>query len=302
MWSTRSCRGLCRQRKVGARSGRDTGEATTAELLAEPQNVMREAYDKLRETHYPLNLPFDLWIETVRQFCDYFETPLAHLLEVFRSSDNLFGPTQRTYDRSSIFIESLGLSPAEEQSLSILTRSLNGTSCMDSIQSTKQPSLPKMPRQGNWTDLNSAKALSRRLGVTYKDLVEIVKTNFVNPKLEKLGLAHKLGVSIHDVRTYLDHKPLFVRDPTTLSESEKEERLEVEAFEHKLASLANKFKGPLAQLEAQSSTIPFDYILGPADPDTGCNFDPTTLRYASGKAGHDIAFLKINLFVRLSRS
>ena len=115
MWSTRSCRGLCRQRKVGARSRRDTGEATTAELLAEPQNVMREAYDKLRETHYPLNLPFDLWIETVRQFCDYFETPLAHLLEVFRSSDNLFGPTQRTYDRSSIFIESLGLSPAEEQ-------------------------------------------------------------------------------------------------------------------------------------------------------------------------------------------
>ena len=129
-----------------------------------------------------------------------------------------------------------------------------------------------------------------------------MKTNFVNPKLEKLGLAHKLGVSIHDVRTYLDHKPLFVRDPTTLSESEKEERLEVEAFEHKLASLANKFKGPLAQLEAQLGQFPSMTSCGLADPDTGCNFDSTTLRYASGKAGHDIAFLKINLFVRLSRT
>lgn len=50
-----------------ADAARNTGDATTVELLAEPQHVIREAYDKVRTARYPLNLPFDLWIETVHQ-------------------------------------------------------------------------------------------------------------------------------------------------------------------------------------------------------------------------------------------
>jgi hypothetical protein len=95
--------------KLSEAATHETGEATTAELLAEPQNVISGAYDMLRETRYPLTLPFDLWIETVRQFCNYFETPLARVLEVFRPNDDLFAPVQ-PFDRSSIFMESLGLS------------------------------------------------------------------------------------------------------------------------------------------------------------------------------------------------
>src|SRR5258708_5475405 len=45
-----------------ADSVRDTGEATTPELLAEPQNILPLAYDKLRQAKYPITLPFDLWI------------------------------------------------------------------------------------------------------------------------------------------------------------------------------------------------------------------------------------------------
>ena len=90
----------------------DTGEATTAELLAEPQNVIREAYETVRAARYPLTLPFDLWLATVREFTDAFETPLHRLLETFRPGDELLVPTQ-PYDRAAIFIESLGLSPAE---------------------------------------------------------------------------------------------------------------------------------------------------------------------------------------------
>ncbi|HVQ40248.1 MAG TPA: hypothetical protein VMS31_22090, partial [Pyrinomonadaceae bacterium] len=98
--------------KLAEAAAHDTGEATTAELLAEPQNVISDAYDLLREALYPLTLPFDLWIETVRAFCNHFETPLAQLLEVFRPSDELFAPAQ-AFDRSSIFMESLGLSSAD---------------------------------------------------------------------------------------------------------------------------------------------------------------------------------------------
>ena len=63
--------------KLTKDAARDTGEATTAELLAEPQNVIVEAYKKLRTAPYPLTLPFDLWLETVRRFCEYFENPLG---------------------------------------------------------------------------------------------------------------------------------------------------------------------------------------------------------------------------------
>ena len=64
--------------------------------------MIRDAYDKLREARYPLTLPFDLWIETVRQFCNYFETPLARVLDVFRPSDDLFAPAQAVRPRQHL--------------------------------------------------------------------------------------------------------------------------------------------------------------------------------------------------------
>ena len=286
--------------KLEEEAAHDTGEATTAELLAEPQNVIRGAYDKLREARYPLTLPFDLWIETVRQFCNYFETPLARVLEVFRPNDDLFAPAQ-PFDRSTIFMESLGLSPAE---LAIFTdadplakwHELYGftTAAEATTEATDATT-------GQRIDLNSAKALSRRLGVTYKEITEIVQTGFVNPKLTKLSVLYKLGVSIHDARFYLDHKGLLPQDPTTLSTEDQKRRLEVEAFLQELGKLAVTFNVSTAQLEAELQAISFEGVLVLADPDAGCNFDLTTLRYANGDPADAVALLRINLFVRLWR-
>lgn len=283
--------------RLAKEAARDTGDATTAELLAEPQNVVREAYDALHAGRYPINLPFDLWIETVRQFCDYFETPLNHVLETFRNSDALFAPAQ-PFDRANIFIESLGLSPAE---LAIFTDSnplakwyeLYGftTTAEATTEATDATT-------GQRIDLNSAKALSRRLGVTYKDVAEIIQTGFVNPKLATLGVLYKLGVSIHDARFYLDHK----NDPAPVTVEEQKRQLEVQAFAQELAKLAATFQVTTAQLDVELQAIPFDEILVLADPDAGCNFDLTTLQYADGvKKADPIAFLRINLFVRLWR-
>ena len=57
-----------------------------------------------------------------------------------------------------------------------------------------------------------------------------------------------------------------------------------------------------AQVEGELLAIPFGDILVLADPDAGCDFDLTTLRYADGDPADDIAFLRINLFVRLWRA
>src|SRR5205814_5847137 len=70
----------------------DTGNATTADLLAEPQNILPAAYDTLKQAVYPLALPFDLWLETVRGFFDYYQMPFWQVLDAFRPSEELFAP------------------------------------------------------------------------------------------------------------------------------------------------------------------------------------------------------------------
>ena len=75
--------------------GDSPADTTTPALLAEPQNILPIAYDELRKARYPLALPFDLWLETVRLFFNHFGMPLWQVLKVFRSRDELFGlPSQ----------------------------------------------------------------------------------------------------------------------------------------------------------------------------------------------------------------
>ncbi len=358
--------------KLEKAAAHDTGDATTPELLAEPQNVIGEAYKALREARYPLNLPFDLWLETVRQFCNYFETPLDRVLDVVRPADDLFVPAQPV-DHAAVFMESLGLSPAEVEIFvdadpltsdkwhdlygfpAVRTAIQNPANAGDSTLSVSNADAGKLREglactyfdasanalsaeskiiasigtadsggagqttiafAGLWTTLpdagdllvcdvpamlKSAKALSRRLGVSYKEITEIVQTGFVNPELTKLGLLYKLGRRIHDARFYIANKALLQQNPATLSTDDQKRRLEVEAFSRGLADLAATFKVPVAQLEADIQAIPFNRVLVLADPDAGCNFDLTTLQYSDGTKADPIVFLRINLFVRLWR-
>jgi len=381
--------------KLTAEAAHDTGEATTAELLAEPQNVIREAYDALVQARYPLSLPFDRWLETARAFCNYFETPLHQLLEVFRPTDALFDAT-KAYDRAAIFVEALGLSPAEvalftgadpltddkwhalygfpavraaiqsptntgDATLSIPNSDAEKLSpgLLCTFFDTSANALARETRaiaaigaadsggagrttitlSGVWTTppdagdllvcavpamLNSAKALSRRLGVSYKEITEIVQTGFVNPELTKLVLLYKLGVSIRDARFYQDHKSfydqnkdLIGKERGSLSPADQarfdalanqvpnttltgwDVLNEVAGFERRLESLAAEFNTTLNALQTAIANLPFDKALVLADPDAGCNFDLTTLQYADGKKAQPLDFLRINLFVRL---
>lgn len=372
-------------------AARDTGEATTAELLAEPQNVIREAYETVRAARYPLTLPFDLWLATVREFSNAFETPLHHILETFRPGDELLVPTQ-PYDRAAIFIESLGLSPAEVAILTdpdplggdrwqelygfparpVIAAPTNAGQATLSLAEADATLLgaglrcatfdvaANAPRpetltitaiggpasggpgrrlitfDGVWGDppaggdlllpdaaysLGSAKTLARRLGVSYKEVVEIVRAGFVNPQLERMTVLHKLGLTVQDAQTardpanqalYQANKDLLDRPYNTLSAAEKarfdllseadwQTMQQVQAYEALVAAFLARFKLPAEELEAALQDIPLTDILVLDQPD-GCNFDQTTLRYADGRAVDAIALLRINLFARLWRA
>ena len=381
--------------KLAAEAARDTGGATTAELLAEPQNVVRGAYDSVLAARYPLTLPFDLWLETVRGFSGYFETPLPQVLETFRKGDALFAPAAtQPYDRAAIFIESLGLAPSEQAifveadplskwydlygyptarpAIAAPTNATNATltipngdvagfkagdpiTYFDVSANALQPETKVVSSigapdtatgrtlltlTGVWATppvagdllvydapatLASAKTLSRRLGVTYKELVEIIRTEFVNPGLGDLD---KLGVSLQGLLLYRDRKSFYDQNKDLLGKSRSalsaadQQRFdallsadwrvlnEVDAVERRLADLTKEYAGSgfdaQAWLSKKLQNNEFDNFLVLVDPDAGCNFDLTTLRYSfrqdqARRAADDVAFLKINLFVRLWR-
>jgi peptidoglycan hydrolase-like protein with peptidoglycan-binding domain len=289
--------------RLTADSAHDTGLATTAELLAEPQNVLVAAYTKLQLAKYPLTLPFDLWLETVRRFFDHFATPLAHVLEVLRPTDELFPPviTPKPYYRNAIWAESVGISPDE----------YNNFTNFDVLkwyefygyETENQATVVAEDKNDQRIDLNSAKALSRRLGVSYKELVELVRTEFINPKLEQLVILRKLrldtddtGIDIDDILRYkgqAGYPALTVAELAT--------------FQLRLQKLTAKFSTSIPGFNAETklneiwNNGDFNQILVLFDPDAGCNFDLTTLRYANGTAADALVFLKLNLFVRLWR-
>jgi hypothetical protein len=290
--------------KLTESAAHDTGEATTPELLAEPQHVIAEAYAQVQQARYPLDLPFDLWIETVRRFCDAFETPLWRLLDVFRPGDELFAPAQ-PFDRASIAIESLGLSPAEYALFTDPAPLARWHELYGYSTAAAATTAATDAGTGQRIDLNSAKALSRRLGVTYKELVEIVQTGFVNPKLGELAILYKLGMTVQDVMFYEVHRGLLAQSPGALSAGDQQRREEVTAFEKRLDELTEEHSpsGFDAKVWLNDALVDdvFDDVLVLADPDAGCDFDRTILRYSGGQAADAIIFLRINLFVRLWR-
>lgn len=308
--------------KLEDEAAHDTGNTTSEELVAEPQNIVSEAYSELLNALYPLRLPFDLWLETVRQFCDYFEVPLWRLLEALRPGDELFVPGQ-AYDRSAIFIESLGLSPAE-YAIFADPHPLDRWHELYGFASAAEATDESIdPETGQRIDLNSAKALSRRLGVTYKELVEILRTRFVNPGLRVLEILDKLDLRVTDVLHYRSRRDFFEsnkdllgkkREDLSTEDQERFDRLtlddgwkdlaEIGGFVDRIEDLSLRFE-PFG-FDAKSwieegEESRFHHILVLSDPDSGCNFDETTVQYSGEDKADGIAFLKINLFVRLWR-
>ena len=277
----------------------DSGTATTAELTAEPQNLLPQVYTTLKQALYPLDLPFDLWIETARGFLNYFKTPLAQVLDTLRPVDALelfTDPGNYPYYRAQIFAESLGLSPSDYE---VLTGTASGLSPV-TANWFKLYGYPSEAAALNGTadlePLKSAENLAQVLGLTYQQVTDLLETGFLNPGLYPLIYQfQRLGISMSDAFSYTGqpgYPPLA----------------DVAAFEAQLNAITARYRA----LNSASSfdaiawlrnVLPANYsrrVLVLADPDSGCNFGATTLQYAdNATAATPLDFLKFNLFVRL---
>jgi hypothetical protein len=255
---------------------RDTGDAQSADLIAEPQFLIPAAYDVLRRAVHPITLPFDLWLETVRRLLDHFGTPLWQVLETFRRTDELYPSGPRAYGHSAVAIERLGLSPAEYDVLTTADQEARWHELYGYRRGQEAKALAELP---------NAVTLSRRLGVSYAELLTLVTSRFVNPQLAAFAVLPKLGLTLSDLLRYEGapgHAPMT-----------EDERA---AFEAALAPAG----GPSA-LAAVLAPAELGRMLVLADPDGSTGFETTVLQYADGRPADLMAFLLLDHLVRVWR-
>ena len=276
----------------------DSGRAHSADLVAEPQNILPQAYAILANRTsvtppavYPLELPFDLWIETVRGFLNYFKMPLWHLLEIFRPADRLELLTDANkypYYRASIFSENLGLSPAEYALYTQPTSLSNWFSFYG------------YPDQSTaLAELVSAETLADTLAISYQDLANIIETGFLNPSPARLTIPlRKFGLSLSDVFTYTSQPGYTLNPPITAAQKT--------ALETNLQSSMKRYypaSNPAALQNWLNAVLSAGYsntvlVLQAPSQNPG-DFQNTKFQYAGGNAATPSDFLKLNLFVRL---
>ncbi|WP_245784929.1 neuraminidase-like domain-containing protein [Geodermatophilus amargosae] len=259
----------------------ETEPAASADLIAEPPPPLGDAYEALAAAAYPLNLPFDLWLETVRAYLGRVGLRHADLLEALRPVEAAPYPPQ------AVSTERLGLTPGEVQVLTDPSRledwhRLYG---YDTATDARR-------------ELRNARTLARRLGVTYQELAALVQTWFVNPALDAVGALRKIDLEPVDVMRSAGADGVAALDD--------DERA---AFDARLAAVTRRFRQEGAVWEdfdaaawVASAWSRMGDVLVLTDPGPGCRFDTTTVRTAgSADRSIDTELVRLNLLVRLWR-
>ncbi len=278
--------------KLTADTVHDSGMLSSAEVLAEPEFIESTVYDKvLRTTKSPHVLPFDLWHETTREFASKLGTPLVEILAAFAGNEE-----------DELAVERLGLTEVEYATITAddpmtdwWTRFGFGAAAGEEAKALKE--------------LGRAKPLSRALGVSYQELVDLLGTRWVNPTLAELGVLTTARLSVADAVTWRNNKSLVGTDQPTDPEK-KLTWTTVQSTQRRLDTVTSTYGLTGARKADAWLSSREEDLLNPvvvlADPDSSCNFELTFLATAgAGKAltGKALAqvLVRLDLFLRLQR-
>ncbi len=215
---------------------------TTGELLAQPQHVNEEAYCILKNAVYPFTLPYHQPIDTTRIFLDYLGSSREELQDTFRTAhecatdsasltNSQRADLQTQHDtllNRAVDAEALGMTQEE---YIILTREAfwprhyfeitSGTSVSEDTYRQKIGVRPVSAYYGYDTDadmLSIDEAAQRgltfvkkqflpRTGLAYTDLIDLLKTRFINPDFPQgkaLTLLESIRFSYRFLMTLVD--------------------------------------------------------------------------------------------------
>jgi hypothetical protein len=174
--------------------GHDTNGATSEDLLASPQFVMESAYTILRNKCFPASLPFHQPLENLRRYFNKFEVPLPLVMERLRKSDDLERGAN-PYGWRDILMEEISLSRDEYE---VLTNS-------GAVPLWRMYGFPDGTADADVNaGLSNAKLFAQRVGITYSDLVTILRTRFINPDGDLVPKLERLGVSFATLKALKD--------------------------------------------------------------------------------------------------
>ena len=173
-------------------TGHDSEDVASEDLLASPQFVIDSAYTTLRNEHFPAPLPFHQPLERLRRYFDKFEVPLPLAMERLRKNDVLDvdqttnpPPPPTDYGWRDILMEEIGLSRDEHK---ILSNS-------NAVPLWNMYGFPTGTNDDDViAELSNAKQFARRVGISYEDLVSVLKTRFINPDSSVIPKVERLGV------------------------------------------------------------------------------------------------------------
>jgi hypothetical protein len=199
---------------------------TPEELLASPQSVQDQdvAYETLagKPGEAPpllpptAPLPFHQPLESLRRYFDTFERPLPEVMEALRTHDEIERPAPANPDNPveygwrDILMEELRLSRAEYRLLTVGQLSIQQLYGYDPSEPEqdvlygREAELPDKPARPG---LSNARAFAQRMCISYEEIVDILKTRFVNPGSTLIPKLEELGVTFANLKA-LKETPL----------------------------------------------------------------------------------------------
>ena len=163
-----------------------------AELIACPQYVNDAAYGLLQAAFFPPPLPFNRPLTLLRLLMQNLGTTLPAAMAALRANDALLNETTPTsFGWNDILIEQLAISRDEYR---LFTDPDPDLELGDLYGLPAAPPPPLLPPLQTLQTM-SLQDFSRRLGVSYDDLVSIVSTKFINPNVAITPLLEQLNTS-----------------------------------------------------------------------------------------------------------
>lgn len=158
-------------------SANDTSDFTASELAANPQHPnensekdAEKAYDLLKNAIFPLNLPFDMNLETMRQFLQEQNSSRFEIMQIFGFS---------TSHPIALASEQLRISPREFE---ILTSKTLDDQSANNVEVEKLWGISSPPTGKPLEEVSATvNTFLESANISYSDLINLWKTHFLNP-------------------------------------------------------------------------------------------------------------------------
>ena len=263
--------------QLSSTTAKDTGLSTAPELSANPQYVEEGAYNRLREAVFPTSLPFDRSLEMARLYLDHLGSSRHEVLKTFE------------VDGNKLTSEALGLS---EKEFEILTgQDFQGATTISLPQlytyasEELTPRLEFDPIQNTVGELiTSVPEFLQRTELSYLELIDLLKTRFINPHQRSLTLADKF---LKNAELTNQEIRLLIQNNFVSSTPEIEAKL-------------IKAEITLAQIQALIEPLRSTVIVLYAEK-SECELDKTLIQYLDGSPLTDLDAWKLQRFIRLWR-